>query len=300
MRYSVSAMMRLTVALSAVLAACGGPDVPTHNGYKSPKATPWRKPTVLVLDDQGEAEVDDSVSYPKRLRARWFAVDLATGGQLEIQLQTEPQGDRDVDLAFEVLNEGYEVLVRADRDEEDAGEEQKTRALKDLRPGRYYVHVYAQRRLDEADFTLALAFKPGAVAAGPSNFPASVAFVGALPDVPAVDDAPAPAVVRKCKGSKCGKKPPPPSEPEPTVKAVRARVSGIVSSSAGGTQIRVDRGAAQGVAVGWKGSVESRDGKPITGGAFEVSRVTAAESFGTVKASADAVTQAKYVRLRPP
>ena len=65
-------------------------------------------------------------------------------------------------------------------------------------------------------------------------------------------------------------------------------------------EIRIDRGAAQGVAVGWKGAVESRDGKAIPGGSFEVSRVTAAESFGTVRAPADSVTQAKYVRLRPP
>lgn len=291
------------VALAAVLAACGGTDVPTHNGYKSPKATPWRKPTVLLLDDQGEAEVDDSVSYPKRLRARWFAVDIPTGGQLEVQMQTEPQGDREVDLAFEVLNEGYEVLVRADRDEEDAGEETKTRALKLLPPGRYYIHVYAQRRRDEADFTVGVTFRPGQSARAQSNFPASVAFVGSLPDVPAVDDAPAPAPVpHRCKGAKCKKPPPPPPHEDntPPPKAVRARVAGIVSESSGGTQIRIDRGSAQGVAVGWKGSVESRDGKAITGGSFEVSRVTAAESFGTVRAPAKSVTEAKYVRLRPP
>jgi len=297
-------MMRLVwpVALSTALAACGGADVPAHSGYKNPKATPWRKPTVLVFDDQGEAEVDDSVSYPKRLRARWFAVDLPSGGQLEIQVQTEPQGDREVDLAFEILNEGYEVLARADRDEEDAGEEQKSRKLAQLRAGRYYIHVYAQRRLDEADFTLGVLFKPGASAAEASNFPASVAFVGALPDVPAVDDSPAPTPIRKpCKGAKCKKRPPePPPTQDTTVKALRARVAGIVSTSAGGTQIRIDRGSQQGVAVGWRGSVESRDGKPIAGGSFEVSRVTAAESFGTVKATADSVTQAKYVRLKPP
>jgi hypothetical protein len=298
-------MMRLVwpvAACAVILAACGGADVPTHNGYKSAKATPWRKPTVLQLDDQGEAEVDDSVSYPKRLRARWFAVDLPTGGQLEVQVQTEPQGDRDVDLGFEVLNEGYEVLVRADRDEEDAGEETKSRKLSRLPPGRYYIHVYAQRRLDEADFTMGLAFRPGEAAAARSNFPASVAFVGSLPDVPAVDDAPPPApIVHKCKGPKCKKAPkPPPPDDTPPPKAVRARVAGIVSEKSGSTEIRIDRGSAQGVAVGWKGAVESRDGKVIPGGSFEVSRVTPAESFGTVRASATSVTEAKYVRLRPP
>jgi hypothetical protein len=290
-------------ACAVVLAACGGTDVPTHNGYKSPKATPWRKPTVLQLDDQGEAEADDTVSYPKRSRARWFAVDLPTGGQLEVQVQTEPQGDRDVDLAFEVLNESYEVLVRADRDEEDAGEETKTRKLVKLRPGRYYIHVYAQRRLDEADFTVGLGFRPGESAAARTNFPASVPFVGSLPDVPAVDDAPPPApIAHKCKGPKCKKHAPPPpaADDTPPPKAVRARVAGIVSSKSGSTEIRIDRGSAQGVAVGWKGAVESRDGKAIPGGTFEVSRVTPAESFGTVRASASSVTEAKYVRLRPP
>lgn len=296
-------MMRLVWALAlwVAISACGGPDVPAHSGYKSPKATPWRKPTVLVLDDQGEAEVDDSVSYPKRQRARWFAVDMPAAGELEVQVQVAAlSSDREVDLAFEVLNEGYEVLARADRDEEDAGEEQKIRSLKKLPAGRYYVHVYAQRRLDEADFTLGVTWRPGVAPREASNFPRSVAFIGALPDVPAVDDAPAGPPPRKpCKGSKC-KKRPPPEEPEPQVKALRARVAGIVSSSAGGTQIRIDRGSQQGVAVGWKGTVETKDGKGIPGGSFEVSRVTAAESFGTVKATADAVTQAKYVRLRPP
>jgi hypothetical protein len=38
----------------------------------------------------------------------------------------------------------------------------------------------------------------------------------------------------------------------------------------------------------------------MRGGHFEVSRVTQREAYATVKASSDAVTAAKYVRLRPP
>jgi hypothetical protein len=296
-------MMRLVsaVLLPAALAACGGPDVPAHSGYKSTKLKPWRNPAVLQLDEGGEAEVDDAVNYPKRNRARWYAIDLPAGGELEVQVSVASlSDDRDVDLAFEVLNEGYELLVSADRDEDDAGDDQKTRTLKELPAGRYYIHVYAQRRLDEADFTLQVAYRPGAAAVQESNFPAAVAFVGALPDVPAVDDSPAPRPPppKKCKGSKCKKRPPP--EEPPAVKAMRARVAGIVKVTAGGTQIRIDRGSQQGIGVGWKGTVVTREGAAIPGGSFDVSRVTSAESFGTVKATADAVTQAKYVRLRPP
>ncbi|HLU67641.1 MAG TPA: hypothetical protein VKZ63_15265 [Kofleriaceae bacterium] len=297
-------MMRAVFVAGAVAvlsAACGGADVPEHNGYKSPTSRPWQSPVDLVLDEDNEAEVDDVVSYPKRQRARWYAVDLPSAGELEVKLSIPALlEDREVDLAFEILDEGYQVIAAADRDADDAGEEEKIRLLGGLQPGRYYVHVYAQHRLDEIDFTLQVAFRPDA-AAVESNFPASVAFIGALPDVPAVDDAPAPQpkVVKKCRGARCRKRPPPP-DPTPQPRAVRARVAGIVKVTAGGTQIRIDRGTSQGVEVGWKGSVVTRDGNAIPGGSFEISRVTAAESFATVQAAASAVTSAKYVRLRPP
>ena len=285
----------------AVAAACGGRNVPAHNGYKSVKSRPWQTPTVLTLDSDNEAEVEDTVSYPKRQRARWYAVDLPAGGELEVEVAVVGLfDDGPVDLAFEILDEGYQVLAAADREEDDAGDEQKKRLIGGLSAGRYYIHVYAQRRLDETEFTLQVAFREGD-RDEQSNFPASVAYIGALPDVPTEDDAPAPVkpVVKKCRGAGCKKRPPPP-DPAPQPRAIRARVAGIVQVNAGGTQIRIDRGTTQGVEVGWKGSVVTQDGKPIPGGSFEVNRVTAAESFATVRAPADAVTSAKYVRLRPP
>jgi hypothetical protein len=288
------------LAVALVTSACGGPDVPEHNGYKSPKVRPWRSPTVLQLDDSFEVEVDDAISYPKRARARWYALDLPGFGELDVQVAVpELSEDRNVDLALEVLDDGYRVIARADRDEEDAGDEQKIRKLRRLRPGRYYIHIYAQRRMDETEYTLELKFRPRATTEK-SNFPATVAFIGALPDVPLEDDAPAPPpVVKKCKGSRCKKRvakvDPPPSSP----KAIRARIAGIVDSGKG-VQIRINQGANQGVEVGWKGMVVSRDGKAIPGGAFEVSRVSPGESFATVRASASSVTSAKYVRLQPP
>jgi hypothetical protein len=297
--------MRAAFAVALLPAACGGADVPDHNGYKSSKSRPWQSPVVLEFDQSNEAEVDDTISYPARQRARWYAVDLPSSGELEVQVSTASFAeDHTIDLAFEILDEGYQVLAQANRDEDDAGDETKTRLIGGLKPGRYYVHIYAQRRLDEADFTLQLAFRSDLQEAD-SNFPASVAFIGALPDIPAVDDTPAgqpPRVVKKCKGAACKKRPPATrtTTANPGVKAIRARVAGIVKVTAGGTQIRIDRGSAQGVNAGWNGAVVTREGNAIPGGSFQVSRVTPAESFATVRASAEAVTGAKFVRLRPP
>ena len=297
----------------AFAASCGGADVPEHNGYKSAKARPWQRPQVLEFDEGLEAEIDDTVSYPKRQRAKWYAVDLPTYGELDVQLTTVGLADdREVDLAFEVMNEGYQTLTQANRDEDDSGEEQKTRTVKGLAPGRYYIHVYAERRLDESDFTLQVAFRGGAQVGstdeGNPNFPATVAYITALPDVPAVDDAPAyvppepTPVVKKCKGSKCKKTKVVVKQPEGQAppKAIRARIAGIVSTSSGGTLIRIDRGSSQGIAVGWKGSVVTSSGSAIPNGSFSVSKVSQAEAFATVRATADSVTAAKYVRLRPP
>lgn len=292
----------LAVALAAP--ACGGADVPEHNGYRSARSRPWRKPTLLRLDDSFEAEVDDAVSYPRRQRARWYAVDLPSFGSMSVSVSVpELAEDRDVDLAFEVLDEGYRVIAKADGRTDDADEEQKIRRLRRLAPGRYYVHVYAQRRLDESDYTLQMSFKAEA-GREPTNFPASVAYIGALPDVPLLDDAPAPEPPpppKKCRGSRCKKRVAKVEEPaQPPPKSIRARIAGIVDSGGRGVTIRINQGANQGIEVGWKGTVVTRDGKAIAGGSFEVTKVSPAESFASVGASASAITTAKYVRLRPP
>ena len=291
------------LAVALAMPACGGTDVPEHNGYRSAKSRPWRKPTVLRLDDSFEAEVDDAVSYPRRQRARWYAVDLPSFGGIDVQVTVpELAEDREIDIAFEVLDEGYSVRAKADAAEDDAGDEQKIRRLRRLPPGRYYIHVFAQRRLDEADYTLQVNFKPQK-GREPTTFPAQVAYIGALPDVPLTDDAPAPApVVKKCRGSRCKKRVARvEKEPEPQPKSIRARIAGISDAGSGkGVQIRINQGANQGIEVGWKGTVVSRDGKAIAGGSFEVSKVSPGESYGTVRASASSVTSAKYVKLRPP
>lgn len=289
------------IVLVSVASACG-PSIPGHAGYRASDRKPWTKAKVLELDDSQEAEVDDIVQYAKRQRARWYAVDLPEFGELEVKLTSSPLAlsdskDKEVDLAFEVLDERYTVLIRADADEEDAGDESKTRTLYELEAGRYYLHVYLQRRLDAAEFSLQVAFT-SAKKEFESTFPTRVAYTPVLPAVSPIDDAPvaaAPPPRKPCKGDRC-KKPPKPPPPET---AVRARIAGI-SASGSGTRLKINKGANAGIKAGWKGSVITQSGASVEGGSFTVDKVTETESFASVRATPDSVTSAKYVRLRPP
>jgi hypothetical protein len=284
----------LLVAISLAAWACG-PAIPEHAGYKRGLTKPWTRAKTLELDEALETEVDDTISYPRRQRARWYAVDLPEYGEIEVKLTYSSLTlgeNKELDVAFEVLNEQYVVLTRADADEEDAGEESKGRTLYELEAGRYFIHIYAQERLDAAEFTLRVQFKP-AVAQYESDFPARVGYIPILPAVPPVDDAPMP-VVKKCTGSKCKKR-----KPEPVDTAVRARIAEATVSGAG-TRIKINKGAMAGIAAGWKGSVITSAGARIPDGSFTVDRVSDNEAFASVKATKDAVNSAKYVRLRPP
>lgn len=292
-------MLRLLFISVLLVGACG-PAIPEHNGYKNNQVKPWRKAKVLELDESNEAEIDESVDYRKRKRAKWYAVDTPDFGELQVKMTYSPLllGEvRDFDLAFEVLNSNFTVITRADVEEDDAGEEKKERTLYELEAGRYYIHVYAEQRIDAAEYTLRLTFK-SAKKEYESNFPATVAYVPTLPAVPPVDDAPiAPPPKKKCRGKKCRKHTPKP--PTTPTKSVGARISGITASGSG-TRIKINKGSAAGVEKGWKGNVVTKGGSRIAGGGFTVTSVSSNESYATVKATPDAVTSAKYVRLRPP
>lgn len=190
MRWIVS----LPVALTAMLGACGGPQIPAHNGYKPKEAQPWKKAKALKFDDKFEAKTEGDVSYPDMRRARWFQLTLPSNGQLTVALEITPPGDAvndEFDLAMEVLDPSNRVISKSGIDDEDAHELTKKKTLVDLAPGKYLVHLFLQGRTDAADFVLRAAFKPTAANdTGRSNFPAEVLFVPMLPVVPLQDDTP--------------------------------------------------------------------------------------------------------------
>lgn len=254
-------MRWIVPAVALALAACGGPKVPQHAGYKNLKSKPWKKPKALSFDDKLEAKTDGELSYPEYKRARWFVLDLPRPGELAIRLEITPPGDatnEDFDLGIEILDPGYRVISKSDLEDEDAFELTKTKTLFDLAAGKYYIHLYLQGRMDSADYALRATFKPTAPAEVQSDFPAQVAFVPNLPMVPLNDDtpksykAPTTAVVKVIR--KKGDKRPPKETPPPAAATITARIINIQVVS-GGTQITVGRGTANGAAAGMKGKI---------------------------------------------
>ncbi len=342
LRYILAMFVRGTMAVATATIVVGmlggcGPKVPQHDGYRARRHKPWKKAKLLKFDEDKEAEVDHFVDYGKRRRARWYAVELPSDGEIQIKMEvTPPPGKEEFDLAFEVLNPDYKVINTANAEDDDAGELKKNRTLYELKEGRYYIHVYAQGRMDRADFSLRIKFKSGTLP-HETDFPAQVAFVTPLATVPAFDDAPTiacgtcncrkdarckaecsrcsrkPVNCRKCNcrrsckwscKKKCGirtasrPKKPKPGNAQPAATSVSGRIVRLVKSGSG-TKITINRGAKHGVAVGWKGSIV-RKGKTIQNGHFTVGAVNPTTSFATVAASPDAVRGAPRVRLRAP
>lgn len=252
--------MRWIVLVLFVAVACGGPEVPAHSGYKSEKSKAWLKAKTLKIDEKGEIKTDGELAYAEFKRARWYAIETPTHGELSLRLEITPPGDAtndDFDLGFEVLGAGYRVIHKSDLEDDDAHEVTKTTKLVELVPGKYLVHLYLQGRMDTAEYTLRGTFKSTPPAEQKSDFPAQVAYLDPLPMVPLNDDAPKnykpdkKPVVVKTTGRKpekvIDKKPPP-------VSAINARIMSI-NVVPGGTQILIGRGTASGATDGMKAKI---------------------------------------------
>jgi hypothetical protein len=252
-------MRWIEAALLVFAFACGGAKIPVHSGYKNDKSKPWKKPKNLTLNDKGEAKTEGELSYADFRRARWYQVTLPSHGELTVKLEITPPGDGvndDFDLGLEVYDPHFRVLARSDLEsQEDVGELAKSRQLVDLEPGKYLIHVYLQSRLDSADFLVRAAFKATRASDSPSDFPAQVAFVMVLPQVPISDDTPA-GYVRtpppRPPGRPPRQPPRPPTTPPPTpVETLSARVI-AVSVVSGGTKITLGIGTERKAQSGMK------------------------------------------------
>ena len=307
------------VFLSLVLVAACGPKVPQHGGYKT--KSPWKKAKPITLTD-GAGNAKGSLDYADYKRAKWYTVDLPEDGDLNLNLSFEPtDAAGDATVAMEVLDANYHVIsedpdapLKAakdaddgddgeddaeeedDEDEDDDGGEsdnmQKAREIPALHPGRYYIHLFVTKRLDAADYKLAVSYIP--VATTPkTDFPRDVAWVPALPTVPVADDAPdtkkdEPPPPKKCKGKKCPKKPKPDKpDPEPETtggkQAVYADIVAVDGDDTGAT-ITINVGTADGVDAGRKGSL-----KGVKNGSFSLSSCSAHACKAHLKASAEEI-----------
>ena len=293
-------MARLIIAgLVLAFAAAGcGPKYPTHNGYKKKQKKPWAKAKEADFDEAGDAEIDGTISWKKRRRARWYAINVSRYSNLSVTLRGEQVGstEDEFDLAFELISERGKVLIRADKEEDDAGEEEKTRKVAELDRGLYWLHVFAQNRMDAATFNVRIKLEP-VTAPDESTFPREVTYVGKLAAVPPVDDTPVAAKPPKCRGKKCKRRVV--NKPPPKSNSKKARLISVSARKDGRTSITIGLGKSQGITKGSRGKVVTSSGKSIQGGSFTITRVSATKAWASVRASLDAVNAAKYARVTP-
>ncbi len=266
--------------------ACGGPQVPTHGGYKSAKSKPWQKAKLLAWNEKYEVKSDGELDYAKYQRAKWYMLDLPGPGELSLKVEITPPGDAvndDFDLAIEILDPSNRVISKADNEEDDVGELNKTRVLYDLSPGRYYIHLYLQGRLDTADFTLRASFKRAGAAEVKSDFPARVSFLPALPMVPLNDDTPRDYVKPKAAVVRITRRTPRAPTPAPAAAAAKTARILAVRVAGGSTQIQIGMGIDHGLADGWKAKVSGVDGS------WSLSNCTARSCSALVKATPDQI-----------
>lgn len=269
-----------------------------HGGYKGKNPQPWKKAKTLKFNDQNEAKAEGALSYPKYRRAVWYAADLAQPGQLDVKLEITPPAEAsdEFDLGFEVLDPDFRVIARSDLTEGDAGDLNKSKSLKDLEPGKYYIHLYLQQRLDTADYSLRATFQPMA-SVGKSDFPAQVAFVPTLPMVPLQDDTPSVYTSKRPATTTNGRRPPRgPTPPKPDTKPateIRGSILGV-SVVKGGTEITISVGLNAGAANGMKGKVVG-----LRSGDFQLSSCNERSCTATVPVTPDQIKASSAVVLTP-
>ena len=284
--------------MSVVLVACGGPQIPAHNGYKPKETKPWVKPKTLKLDDKQEFKADGDLSYADMRRARWYQIETPGHGQLALAFEITPPGEavnEEFDLAFEVIDPNNRVIAKSDLEEGDAHELNKKKTLVELPPAKYLIHVYLQGRMDTAEFVLRGAWKPTAPAEIKTNFPAEVPFLPALAMVPIQDDTPAgykrPTVAVTRTTTHRTAKP----DPKPTAPPVAALSGRIISASVsgGGTVIIIGLGKTTGASEGMHGKIKG------VSATFTLSSCNDRTCTATVPATLDQIKGADSVTLTP-
>jgi hypothetical protein len=294
--------MRRASLVLLLVAACGGPQIPQHNGYKSDKVKPWKKAKTLKFNDKMEAKSEGDLNYAAMRRAAWFNVETPSHGQLDLRVEITPPGDgvnENFDLGFEVLDPANRSISRSDLEEgEGQGELNKVKTLVDLAPGKYLVHLYLQGRMDSADYVLHATFKPTTASDAKTDFPSQVAFLPPLAMVPLNDDTPKsyhpPAVTTVVHTKFKPKDKPKDPTPPPVSTAMTARIIGL-QVVGGGIQITVGRGTANGASVGMKGSIVG-----ISGANFALTACSERTCTATVsKVTPDQVKGGASVTLTP-
>ncbi len=255
---------------------------------------------IAYEDGEGRSR-RDIVTYPGGDRVDWktFQIPEGAAGTLRVKLKFKPARPG-MDIAFRLYDEYFERLGHA-KPAPGSGRVSKTIKVRNAEAGmRYYVQVYAPRRIDAAQYRVYVNFSEGHAGA------AMAASVDEddLPDppvLPAIPEVAPPAEPVPCPNDPTKMQPNCTEEPAMVeIKPVRARVVANQVAQSGGVIITVDKGKNQGIEKGWKGRVINSAGGAVDGGEFTVIRVESGEAVGKVQLSLDQIKANPRVLLTPP
>ena len=301
---------RNTIVLAFSLALGASAGCVKNVSYKAKSGKDYRyKGAKTIKLDGGEARVNDIVTYPGSDREDWKVFEIPEGlqGDMRIKVRWRPARPG-MGVGVNVYDQYFERLERLKR----MRNRSKTLKVRNLKPGKYYIHVYAPKRIDAGKYRLSLSFrerKPAKVPtleelAGqiddPPILPAVIEPVVKTPEEIAAEEAEKQRLADEKTASDQLQADENAKQAELN-KPVMARVRRTQSSGSGGVIITINVGRNKGVERDWVGTLlNGRSSDPLPDGDFKIIRVTARESIAKVRLAVDQVKSNPRVRLRRP
>lgn len=267
----------------------------------------------IELDDDGEGDDRDIVTYPGGDRVDWKVVEVPEGkiGELEIELEWDPPRPG-LDVALMVYDANYDRVAQAKPDP-GTKDRDKDVTVEGAKGGKYFIQVYAPRRIDAGSYRLSVDFDVDDDAMAEAAQGSGEQGGGAghpIPSPPALPAIPEPGAETGTEtattgGTETGTTETGTESTETTtevatVEPIRARIVRY-QIRGGSALITVDRGKNAGVDRGWKGQILiGSSATPLNGGDFTVMRVTSKEATGKVNVSVDQIKANRAVLLAPP
>lgn len=279
----------------------------------------------IKLED-GEGRASDTVTYPGGDRVDWklFEVPAGTGGKLQVKMKVRPPRPGHT-VAFILYDENFQRIEQSTKKPKNV----KKVTLSRVPPGKYYLQIFAPRRMDAGDYRLSVRYK--------ERPPEAKDPCEENPDLPeCADDIPSPPTLpalpelecredkdcgdgATCVANSCKQKDPclemscaegevcqtqgnkavcVPKKVD--VECVRAGLVKYQLTSSGAVIITVNKGKSAGVDQGWSGQVLLKNTpKPLNGGGFKITKVTQGESVGKVRLSLDQLSANRRIELCP-
>lgn len=259
--------------------------------------------------ENGQGRTRDIVTYPGGDRVDWkvFEVPEGSQGDMTIRLRWRPArpGMR---VGISVYDQWYDRLERI----KGTNKRSKRLKIRNLKPGKYYIQIFAPKRMDAGRYRLSLNFrerKPPKVPtiaelAGqigdPPVLPAVIEPVVKTPEQIAAEEAEAQRL-RDEQTAADQIKADEDAKMAELNKPVYARVRRTQSSGGGGVIITINVGSNKGIAREWVGTLlNGKTRNPLPDGDFKIIRVTARESIAKVRLAVDQVKANPRVKLRRP